>query len=87
MSEHVEVVEESQPFIRMVPVINVERLDGEVVEDLLGQCYMSENGVEQDYVEWNTGWNFSAAAKSLSDYLVLRGVPKGKNFLLKMIKE
>jgi hypothetical protein len=78
---------QTKSIIKMIPVITVDLLDRALIEDCLKQCYISENGIEQEYIEWDTGWEDSQSIKNLSQYLVSMGIPKGKRFLLKLIKE
>lgn len=87
MNDQVEAVTESKSFMKMTPVIDIDFLDRKIVLEQLERCYASDNGVEQDYVEWDTSWAFSESAKALSGMLIVRGVPKGKRVLLKIARE
>ncbi len=73
---------EVTPFIRSVAVVALGFLDEEFVLECLAECgYGNDGQFTSDaemgkYTDWNTGWNFSAYAKGLSDHLVSKGVPK-----------
>lgn len=87
MNDQVETVTESKAFMKLTPVIDIDFLDRNLVLGHLEKCYASDNGVDQDYVEWDSSWAFSESAKALSGMLVVRGVPKGKRILLKIARE
>lgn len=75
---------ENKPFLKLMVVVDADFLDKALVLKCLESCYVPDNGIEQDYVEWNTEWTYSATAKELTDHLVSRGIPKGKTLLIKV---
>jgi hypothetical protein len=75
---------ESKPFLRLTVVVDADFLDKALVMRCLESCYVPENGIDQEYIEWNTSWTYSDSAKELTDHLVSRKIPKDKPLLIKV---
>jgi len=69
----------------MTVVIDCSFFEESFINECLFQCGLIDPiGDVEQYIEWNTGYNFSSHAKALSDALLTKGIPKDIPILLKM---
>ena len=73
---------EEAVFLKNVPVADSIFLPRAKLLELLADC--GYDGEIENYIEWNTDWDFSTAAKELSEMLMFRGIPRNTPILINM---